>query len=478
MKLTFYGAAKQVTGSNFLLETDSPSATAKAGQASLGSTRILVDCGLHQGGNFCEKHNFDPFPYDPKEISAVLITHPHVDHVGRLPKLYKDGFRGKVYSTIPAKDFANLLLLDSEHILMQDAEKFKKPYLYGVREIEELMTHWEGVEYHTPIKIGPPAGGFTATFYNAGHILGSSFILVEGPSTGSGRPVRVVFSGDLGNSPAPIIGAREELPAGIDYAVMESTYGNRIHEPASKRRDAVEDAIEDVVKSGGVLMIPAFAMERTQQLLYEINELAENGRIPKVPIFLDSPLAIKLTEVYNRHEKYWDKESMKQIKMGDKLFNFPGLKTTLTTEESKAINEVRPPKVIIAGAGMSNAGRILHHEKRYLSDPNSTLLIVGYQSQGSLGRQILDGKKSGNPFRVKIHREEISVKASVKAVSAYSAHADQPQLLSWLQSARLSLRRVFLVHGEPDQMDPLAQKIKDELAVAAEAPEEGASYGL
>ncbi len=454
MKLTFYGAARQVTGSNYLLESK--------GQ------KILVDCGLHQGGNFVERQNFEPFPYNPKEISAVLVTHPHVDHVGRLPKLYKDGFRGTVYSTIPAKDFAQLLLIDSEHILMQDAEKFKQPYLYGVREVEELMVHWQGVEYHEPVKVG----GLTATFYNAGHVLGSAFIAVEAEGK------KIVFSGDLGNSPAPIIGAREDLPTDTDYALTESTYGARVHEAIEQRKNSIEDAIEDTVKAGGVLMIPAFAMERTQQLLYEINELVENGRVPPTQVFLDSPLAIKLTDVYNKHKKYWDKESVKQMKMGDALFSFPGLKKTLTVEESKSINDAPSPKVIIAGAGMSNAGRILHHEKRYLSDPNSTLLIVGYQANGTLGRQVLDGKKTGKPFHVKIHGEEVPVRAKAMAIGAYSAHADQPQLLAWLKPARQKLKKVFLVHGEPDQMEPLAQKIKDELAVHAEAPKEGSSYDL
>ena len=436
MKLTFYGAAGQVTGSNFLIETD--------GQ------KILVDCGLYQGGSFVDRQNFESFPYSPKEISAVFVTHPHIDHVGRLPKLYKEGFRGAVYSTAPARDAAQLLLLDSEHILIQEAEKLKKPVLYGVREVEELMAHWKGLDYHTPLTVG----NVKVTFYNAGHILGSSFILIETEGK------RIVFSGDLGNSPAPIIGKREELPDNVDYCVMESTYGDRLHSPGETRREVLEDLIENTVKAGGVLMIPAFAMERTQELLFELNALVSEGRIPHVPIFIDSPLAIKLTEVYKKHISYFDPASQKLMHNGHSFFEFPGLKMTLTTEESKAINDVKPPKVIIAGAGMSNAGRILHHERRYLPDPKSTLMIVGYQSQGSLGRQLLEGAK-----KVRMFGEEVEVRCQVKAVSSYSAHADQAQLMEWISPARQRIKKVFLVHGETDSANTLAQKIKDELAI-------------
>ena len=438
-----------VTGANYLLES--------------GEKKILIDCGLHQGGNFCEKHNWEPFPYDSKEISAVFITHAHIDHTGRLPKLIKEGFKGKVYSTPPTRDFAKELLLDSEHLLFQEAERLKRPPLYGVREVEELMANWEGVEYHKKIAVGP----FSATFYNAGHILGSSFILVEAENK------KIIFSGDLGNSPAPIIGVRESYPDDIDYCLIESTYGDRVHEDVASRKEIVEDLIEDTIKTGGTLMIPAFAMERTQELLFELNELAENGRIPRAPIFIDSPLAIKLTEVYKKYPQYFDSETREMIKRGDSIFSFPGLKMTFTTEQSKAINDVPPPKIIIAGSGMSHGGRILHHERRYLSDSKSMLLIIGYQANGSLGRQILDGAKS-----VKIFGEEVPGRCRVEAIGGYSAHADQPQLLEWLKPMRTTLKKAFIIQGEESSSAALAQKIKDELAIDVLIPELGQKVEL
>ncbi|MBI2024989.1 MAG: MBL fold metallo-hydrolase [Candidatus Harrisonbacteria bacterium] len=455
MTLTFHGGAKMVTGANYLLES--------------GGEKILIDCGLHQGSNFCEKHNWENFPYNPAEISAVLITHAHIDHTGRLPKLVKDGFVGKVYSTPPTRDFAREMLLDSEHILLQDAERFRLPALYGVRDIEELMARWEGVEYHKSIKVGK---SFTATFYDAGHILGSSFIVVEAENK------KVIFSGDLGNSPAPIINARENLTEGATHCLVESTYGGRIHEPIKEREGVIKSLIEETIKNGGTLMIPAFAMERTQHLLFDINNLAESGRIPKIPIFLDSPLAIKLTEIYKKHSKYFNKEAQDQLRGGDAIFSFPGLKLTMTTEESKAINDVPSPKVIIAGAGMSTAGRILHHEKRYLPDPKSTLLIVGFQARGSLGRQILDGKKSGKPFNVRIHGEDVPVRCNIKAIGSFSAHADQPQLLDWIKPMKATLKKVFTVQGEEDQAMILAKKISDQFGIDAKVPDEGMAEEL
>jgi len=283
------------------------------------------------------------------------------------------------------------------------------------------------------------------------------------------------LSGDLGNVATPIVKDTEIIPE-ADYAVIESTYGNRIHEDLEIRKDLLENIAEETIKARGVLLIPAFAMERTQELLYELNELAENGRIPKAPIFIDSPLAIKLTAVYKKYSQnpdYYDKESLDLMKGGDAIFDFPGLKFTLTTEQSKEINDVAAPKIIIAGSGMSQGGRILHHEVRYLPDKKSAILFIGYQANGSLGRQILNGAK-----KVKILGQEVEVNCKIKNISGYSAHADQKKLVDWLRPARRNLKKVFVVQGEEDQSIPLAQKIIDELAVEAEVPLRGDSFEL
>jgi len=441
MKLTFCGGARMVTGANYLLES-------KKGE------KFLIDCGLEQGSHYAERQNFKLFPYDPSEITAVFITHSHLDHIGRLPKLIKDGFKGKVFSTPPTKVFAQLILEDSEEILKKEAEREGLDELYTLKDIEKLMACWETVDYHQEIFLG----SLVVRFLNSGHILGSSFIeiSVEGKN--------LVFSGDLGNTPPPLIKSLEYLEEG-DYCLVESTYGNRIHEPTAALRDLLEDVIEDTIKAGGTLMIPAFAMERTQDLLFHLNELVENKRLPKVPVFVDSPLAIKLSQAYQGFREYFNEETNRFLMIDHTLFNFPGLKKTLTVEESKTINSVPPPKVIIAGSGMSHGGRILHHEFRYLPDPKSTILFIGYQAKGSLGRQILDGAKT-----VKIFGEEVPVKVQARTISGYSAHADQLQILEWLKPMRFTLKKVFVVQGEEEQSLPLAQKIKDNLAVNAEVP--------
>lgn len=451
MKLTFYGGARTVTGANYLLET--------------GKSRILIDCGLNQGSHYSEKLNFKPFAYDPKTIDYVLITHAHIDHIGRLPQLCRAGFGGRIFSTQPTKDFAELLLYDSEHILHEEAERFKLPALYEAGDVAETMKMWQKVSYHEKLALGD----LGVEFYDAGHILGSSSIVV----TAEGK--KIVFSGDLGNSPEVLIRPTEYIDD-ADYALIESAYGNRVHEDVLERKDVLEDLIEETVKAGGVLMIPAFALERTQEMIFELDELVRNGRIPRVPVFIDSPLAIKLTSVYQKYARdprYFNASSLDLIRGGDALFDSPGLRLTLTKEQSKEINDVPPPKVIVAGAGMSNGGRILHHERRYLSDPKSTILFVGYQAEGSLGRKILDGART-----VKLFGEDVPVQCKVKAIGGYSSHADQPQLLKWVAAMRNHLKKVFIVQGEEEEAVPLAQKIQDELAVPAEVPQPGESAVL
>jgi metallo-beta-lactamase family protein len=324
------------------------------------------------------------------------------------------------------------------------------------------MTLWRGVQYHEKVAIGP----FSIEFFDAGHILGSSFIKIEADGKS------IVFSGDLGNVPAPLLRPTEDLPE-VDYLVMESTYGGRTHAEVHTRRDLLEDAIVQTVKRGGVLMIPAFSMERTQDLLLHIHELAEERRMPNVPVFMDSPLAIKLTTIYEKYASYFDADSLKKMKSGDDLFNFPHLHFALTPEESKEINTVPQPKIIIAGSGMSNGGRILHHERRYLQDPKSCLLIVGYQAAGTLGRKLLDGARS-----VVLFGEEIPVRCEIRVIHSYSAHADQPRLLEWVKPRVKHLKHVFLVHGEREEGEALLETMHEKFAITPEIPSLGQSVEL
>jgi metallo-beta-lactamase family protein len=379
-----------------------------------------------------------------------------------LPQLYKEGFRGTIYSTPATKDCSELLLLDSEHILSQEAEREGKPPLYTVEDVDRVMKVWRKIDYHAPITVG----NFNAELFDAGHILGSSIIRVET----EGKVI--VFSGDLGNFPSPIIQSTEKLDY-ADYCLIESTYGDRVHENVDKRKEMLEDVIEDTVRAKGTLIIPTFAMERTQELLYHLHQLFQEGRVPRVPVYVDSPLAIKLTAVYKKYENYFNKETLAVARTGDDIMNFPGLHLTLTTEQSKEINNVQPPKVVIAGSGMSQGGRILHHEMRYLPDPKSTILFVGYQAAGSLGRQIMDGASEVNIFG-----ETVPVRCKKRDIPGYSAHADQPRLLEWIGSLRQSLKKVFVVQGEDRSSMVLAQKIRDEMAVMTEVPKIGETVEL
>ena len=447
MKLHFFGATRMVTGSNYLLETR--------------DTKILIDCGLFQGIRHVEDKNYENFPFNPKEIDILLITHAHLDHTGRIPKLYKDGFRGKILATQATKEFTYQMLLDSQGILKKEAKRLNRKPLYEKIDVKKSLELMEGIDYEKKIDISKD---ISCRFRDAGHILGSAIIEIWIKENSFGQEKKIVFSGDLGNPPVPLLRPTEFINQ-TDYLIIESTYGNRIHEAEEQRKGLLENAIEDTFAKKGTLMIPAFALERTQELLYELNELVENHRVPRAPVFIDSPLAIRALEIYKKHPEYYNKKATYLINSGDDLFKFPGLVFTKTVEESKKINNVNPPKVIIAGSGMSTGGRILHHEIRYLPDPNSMILFIGFQVAGSLGRKILDGARD-----VKIFNEMIPVRAEKRSIAGYSAHADQEMLRAWIDKIKRPIKHIFVVHGEEEPALSLVQLIEDHLGIEASAP--------
>jgi len=448
MKLSFFGAAQEVTGSCYLLEHN--------------NLKFLVDCGMFQGGDFNEQRNNDVFPFDPKIISVVIITHAHLDHIGRLTKLVKEGFNGVIYANPATIDLAEIVLRDAIEVMRYQAKKFGEVPLFEEEDVNKVMKLFKAVEYNQIQKIDD----IRLVFRDAGHILGSSFteLEIEGK--------HFVFSGDIGNAHVPIV--KETRPLGdVDYLIMESTYGNVNHEDANKRIYSFQEAIVHTIKRGGVLMVPAFSLERTQELLYELNNLIDNNLIPRVPIFLDSPMAANAIIVYERYPEYFDEAAKYLIGRGDNFFDFPGLKITHGVQESKAINDVPAPKIIIAGSGMMNGGRILHHLLRYLSDPKSCLLVVGYQSRGTLGRRLLDGDKT-----VRIYSQEVKVHAEIKQLTSYSAHGDQQKLLSWVKEAKTQPKKIFLVHGDNDQMMTLKDRIQTDLNIEVETPSFGTTIEL
>lgn len=443
MNLYFHGGAGEVTGANYLLET--------------AGAKILIDCGLVQGATHGEDKNFAVFPYDLASIDALFITHAHIDHIGRIPRLVAQGFRGPIYSTAPTRDLAELSLEDSAGILAREAAGHGHAPLYTPADIEQVMKQWQTLEYHAPLTVKD----VKIILYDSGHILGASEIVIEAEGK------RIVFTGDLGNAPMPILRSMEYLDR-ADYVVIESCYGDRVHESKPERQVMLERAIEDVVRSGGVLLMPIFAVERTQEILYEINNLIEHGRVPRLPVFIDSPFAIRATAIYQKYDRFFNHDAMAQIKSGDDLFNFPGLRLTLTKEQSKEINAVPAPKLIMAGSGMSTGGRILHHERRYLSDPKSMILFIGYQAYGTLGRRIFDGAET-----VEIFGERVPVRCQVRAIGGYSAHADQNGLREFIDRIERPVKQVFVVQGELPAAEALAQVIKDQLGIMATVPKAG-----
>jgi len=449
MKLHFYGGASEVTGVKYLLE-------AKTGPRKI--KRILVDCGIKQGGKEDFEENQNPFPFDPKTVDYLFITHSHIDHVGLVPKLYKDGFRGKIFTTPPSKDLMELVLNDSQQIIQKEAaEKGMEP-LYREEDVGGALSLIKTVDYGRKQKLEDE---IYYKFNDAGHMLGSAIIELWAEGE------KIVFSGDLGNAPTPLLNPPAKITH-ADYILVESTYGDRVHENRNERREILENIIEETFSQKGVLMIPAFAVERTQELLCELDGLVENNRIPQVPIFIDSPLAIKATEIYKKYPEYFNKEAGKMIKSGHDLFKFPGLKYTEQVEDSKAINRVMPPKIIIAGSGMSAGGRILFHEKLYLPDPKSCLLITNYQVRGTIGRKILEGER-----KVMIFNEEVPVRAKIASIEGYSSHADQKALYKWLSNFSKPVKHIFAVQGEDKSSEALVQLIKDHLGISSSVPKKG-----
>lgn len=448
LKITFCSGAGTVTGANFLLEGN--------------GKKFLIDCGLIQGEKFIDDLNWDKFPYDASTIDILFITHGHIDHIGRIPKLISEGFRGKIVSTIPTKEITEIMLTDTAHILSKDKD-YELDKIYTKENIDQAMNLWQTLEYGQKLNIDH---GFQFSFKDAGHILGSGMLEIIYNNK------KIVFTGDLGNSPSPLLPDTEILK-NVDYMIMESCYGDRNHEKREERKKKLEEIIKKNYKNNGALIIPTFSLERTQELLYEINSLVENKIIPRMPIFLDSPLSIRLTEVYLRYDKYFNKTAQAIIATGDELFDFPGFKKTLETEESKAILHVPPPKIIIAGSGMSNGGRILHHEKNYLPGRNNTILLTGYQTAGTLGRFIYDGNK-----KVRIFGEDVTIRANVAKISGYSGHKDSDNLIDFVDQTSASLKKVFVVMGEPKSAMFLAQKIRDNLNIKAFAPMAGEAVTL
>lgn len=453
MKLSFYGGAGKVTGSNFLIEG--------------ARGKMLVDCGIEQGADVAVEDMYGPFPYDVASIDALVVTHAHLDHVGRIPKLVKDGFRGKIYMTPPTKDLAELILRDSVGILGQDANRRGMAALYEDQDVDMTFSLIETLDYHIEKEVVP---GLSVYLRNTGHILGSASVRItdeEGTS--------LVLTGDIGNSPSPLLPDWEPVPD-ADALVMESVYGDRLHPPQAERIATLRDTLKRAIERGGTILIPAFSLERTQLMLYELSNFFAAKELPQVPVYLDSPLAIHVTEMYEKWgATYFKPAAEEEMRREKSLFEFPFLRKTLRPEESAGIRKVPNPKIIIAGAGMSHGGRIGRWEAQYLPDPSTTLVIVGYQAPGSPGRRMAEGAP-----QVRLGGADVKINAKVEILEGWSAHADRDELLKFAEAALADKRprAVFTALGEPAAERFLAQRIHDYLGGDAVVPETGQTWEI
>ena len=474
MKVTFLGATKTVTGSNFLVEG--------AGR------KFLVDCGLYQGSDKEELKNAEPFPFDVNEIDFMLLTHAHIDHSGRIPKLYKDGYRNPIYTTNATCDLCAIMLPDSGHIQETEAEwKNRKRIrrgelpidpIYDAETAAKCLELFKGEPYDQIIELDD---NIHIRFNDAGHMLGSSTIEIWIKENGENK--KIVFSGDLGNNDIPLL-SEPTMIEDADFLVMESTYGNRKHIRNDHKAELFIDIVTDTLKKGGIVVIPSFAVGRTQEILYELNKIKDSNLdtpefekkyeiLMRTPVYVDSPLAISATEVFKENMNLFDEETQELIKRGDNPLEFNGLQFTKTVEESKALNESNESSIIISASGMCEVGRIKHHLKHTIWNPKNTILFVGYQAQGTLGRKIVDGAKT-----IKLFGEEIAVNARVEYIEGYSGHADQDGLLNFVYSFIKKPEHIFLVHGEEEGQKVLRDLIHETTDLPVTIPGYGETYDL
>lgn len=473
MKISFLGSAKTVTGSNFLVEAS--------------GKKFLVDCGMYQGKATEEKENEDPFLFDVDEIDFMLLTHAHIDHSGRIPKLYKEGYRNPIIATKATCDLCSIMLPDSGHIQEMEIEwKNRKRKREGKQEILPLYTAEEAtksleifkpVQYDTVLDIDE---NIKVRFNDAGHMLGSAIIEIW--ATENGKTQKAVFTGDIGNNDIPLL-ASPTMIESADYLVMESTYGSRLHMRNDDKAEIFLKVVSETLDKGGTVVIPSFAVGRTQEIVYEINKLKEKRddeefkrqyeTLMKVPVFVDSPLAISATEIFRDNMDLFDDDVQEAMKKGDNPLEFPGLQFTRTAEESKALNEMNTPSVVISASGMCEVGRIKHHLKHNLWNPNNTILFVGYQAPGTLGSKIVEGAE-----KVKIFGEEIAVHARIEYIEGYSGHADQEWLLNFIYSFIQKPKQIFLVHGEEEAQEVLKEKIIETTGIPVAIPDFGETYEL